>query len=399
MKILFLSRWFPYPADNGSKLRILNLLKGLAAQHEVTLLSFYEQQDPERGREVLGQFCSNVLAMPWRNFQPGSFRALAGYFSDIPRAVLDTYSVEMEGTIRRTLHAGRYDIVIASQIDMAAYRQTFRSVPALLEEIELSVPYEQFVAAPSLRLRLRRGLTWFKHRRYLAAVLTSFRACTVVTVQEQRLLAAIVPEYGVVEVIPNCIDLSIYKNILHRSHPGRLIFTGSFRFSANHDAMCWFLSDIYPFIRKSAPQATVTITGDNAGWSLPRADHVTLTGFVDDIRPWIAESAICIVPLRIGGGTRLKILEAMALGTPVVTTSKGAEGLAVRHGEHLLIADTARSFAEATVYLLNNPEAGHQLAGNALRIVSEQYDWAKTMPRFVALVEHTARGLSVNCKQ
>lgn len=398
MKVLFLSRWFPYPADNGSKLRILNLLKGLAARHEVTLLSFYEQQDLERGREAIGRFCSKVLAVPWQGFRPCSVRALAGYLSNTPRSVRSTYSVAMEEMIRQTLHADRYDVVIASQIDMAAYRQVFRPVPALLEEIELSVPYEQFVAAPSLRLYLRHGLTWFKHRRYMSGVLTSFRACTVVTEKEHRLLAAIAPECPV-EVLPNCVDLSAYENIPHHPHPGRLIFTGSFRFFANYDAMYWFLSDIYPFIRASVPQATVTITGDPAGRDLPHAANVTLTGFVDDIRPWIAESAVSIVPLRIGGGTRLKILEAMALGTPVVTTSKGAEGLAVHDGEHLLIADTPRSFAEATVHLLNNPEAGRQMARNALRRVSEQYDWAKIMPRFLALVERTANGLSVDCKQ
>jgi glycosyltransferase involved in cell wall biosynthesis len=133
-----------------------------------------------------------------------------------------------------------------------------------------------------------------------------------------------------------------------------------------------------------------TITGDHANLPLPPADRVTLTGFVDDVRPLIAAAGVSVVPLRVGGGTRLKILEAMALRTPVVTTSKGAEGLDVQPGEHLLIADTPEAFAAASLRLLQEPGLRQRLADNAYRLVAEKYDWAVTMPRFLELVERVA---------
>jgi len=129
------------------------------------------------------------------------------------------------------------------------------------------------------------------------------------------------------------------------------------------------------------------ITGDHAGKSLPPAGNVTLTGYVDDVRPLVARAWASIVPLRIGGGTRLKILEAMALGTPVVATSKGAEGLEVRHGKHLLIADGPAAFADEVMRLLRDAELRAALAANGRRLVAERYDWATVMPGFLELVE------------
>ncbi len=138
--------------------------------------------------------------------------------------------------------------------------------------------------------------------------------------------------------------------------PGRntLIFTGPFRYLANHDAMVWFLQEIYPQIQRQLPNVCLTITGDHANLPLPHATNVTLTGFVEDVRPLVASSWVSLVPVRVGAGTRLKILEAMATGVPVVSTTKGAEGLEVNDGEHLLIADSAQGFAENVVQLLKD---------------------------------------------
>ena len=132
------------------------------------------------------------------------------------------------------------------------------------------------------------------------------------------------------------------------------------------------------------------ITGNHASKPLPPTRNVTLTGYVDDVRPLVARAWCSVVPLRIGGGTRLKILEAMALGTPVVATSKGAEGLDVRDGEHLLIADEPAAFAEQVVRLLRDADLRAALAANSRRLVAERYDWAIVMPKFLALVGRIA---------
>jgi glycosyltransferase involved in cell wall biosynthesis len=134
----------------------------------------------------------------------------------------------------------------------------------------------------------------------------------------------------------------------------------------------------------------LVITGQPGERPLPPAENVTLTGFVGDVQPLLASAWISLAPIRLGGGTRLKILEAMSLGTPVVTTGKGAEGLAVRNGEHLLIADTPEAFAAAVLRLLKEPELHHQLADNACHLVSRKYDWVVVWPEFLRLVETVA---------
>ncbi len=173
-------------------------------------------------------------------------------------------------------------------------------------------------------------------------------------------------------------------------HEGELIFNGALTYHANFDAMEYFLKDIFPRVRKEMPQVSLKITGTTKGVpldSLPEYDNVEFTGFLDDIKPLMANSWACVVPLRIGGGTRLKILEAMSLGTPVISTVKGAEGLDVVHGEHLLIANDAEQFSRQTIQLLTDESLRQKLSLQARRLVEEKYDWQCIQQHFCELVE------------
>lgn len=389
MRILFLSRWFPWPTSNGSKLRIYYLLQGLAQQHEITLLSFADQPDANLHIAAVESLCARVQVVPWTSYSPQRMRARLGFFNLAPRSVVDTFSPEMAQWILQTLSTQQFDLVIASQIDTASYAPFFRRVAALFEEVEIGGIYDQFAQATSTRQRLRHGLTWLKYRHYLARQLRYFRACTVASERERQLVAAAAPGCKVLEVIPNCIRRMDYQTTL-QSTPNTLVFTGSFGYHANYDAMVWFLREVYPIVQAAIPDIHLIITGDHGGRPLPPATNVTLTGFVDDVRPIVAKSWGSLAPLRSGGGTRLKILEAMALGTPVIATSKGAEGLDVRHDEQILIADTPEAYAQAVIRLCQEPTLRHYLAHNAKTLVSEKYDWSVTMPRFLHLVEQIA---------
>ncbi|MFO7680705.1 MAG: glycosyltransferase [Chloroflexota bacterium] len=390
MRILFLSDWFPDPPNNGSKLRIINLLRALAQRHEVTLLSFRDEPQGNLSFSELQTLCQQIETVPANPFIPESWRARRGYFSLTPRSVLAVRSAEMEKRIGELLGNGRFDLIIASQLGSADYSDCFQGVPALLEEVEVALLLERFNQAATLWDRARHGLTWAKQKHYLHGLLADFRACTVVSEREKELLAEVAPDFQNVEVIPNCINLSDYTAIRETPKPGSLIFTGSFRYRANYGAMTWFLQDIYPLIQAEEPGVQLTITGDHANLPLPAGKNVTLTGFVDDILPFIASSWISVVPLKVGGGTRLKILEAMALRTPVVSTTKGAEGLDAHHEEHLLIADTPKEYAEAVLRLLHEPALRQRLAHNAFQFVSKNYDCAATNSRFLELVDRFA---------
>ncbi len=392
MKILFLSRWYPIPLTNGSKLRIFNLLRGLAQQHEVTLLTFADQPDIDLEAPELHSTCQEIQIVPWKPYNPHSSRARFSFLSTTPRSVADTFSPAMQRHIERAVTSGQYDLVIASQWLMAGYGKYFQEMPALLEEVETGVFNQQYTQATSTLKRLRNKLTWVKFQHYLSKTIQNYRACTVVSEEERQMLAEIITDNKPIEIIPNCINLADYQKTNGSPRTNTLIFTGSFRYHANYDAMLWFLDNVYPLIQARVPDVHLIITGDHADKPLPMTDNVTLTGFVDDIQSLIASAKVSIVPIRLGGGTRLKILEAMALRTSVVSTSKGAEGLNVRNGENILVADNPEDFAEAVIQLLVKPDLRQKLADNGYDLVSDNYDWPIVMPRFLSLVEKLGRG-------
>jgi len=391
MHVLFLSRWYPFPPNNGSRLRVYHLLRGLAQRHTVSLVSFTEPSEPP-DLTGLRPICAQVQTVERRPFQPDRLRARLGFLSPTPRSVIDTYAPEMEAQIARAV-AARPDVVIASQFDMAVYHRAFRGLPALLEEIELGVYYDRWTQAVALGHKLRAALTWAKHRRYLARLLRDFRACTVAAEEERQIVCQHVLGSRAlpVVVVPNGVDLASYTRTAEASQPPTLIFTGSFRYFANHEAMVWFVGQVLPRIQAIEPATRLVITGDHANLPLPPAPNVTLTGLLPDVRPWLARAWVSVVPIQQGGGTRLKILEAMASGVPVVTTTKGAQGLAARHEEHLLIADGADAFAAAVLHLLHDPTLRQRLADNAYALVRERYDWSAILPSFLDLVEGVAR--------
>lgn len=393
MRILFLSSWFPYPADNGSKLRVLNLLKGLSQKHCVTLLSFADETRHGFVPAELRQICEEVQVVPKKSFSPKSLKARLGFFSLTPRSLLDTFSTEMAQLIRRSLVTTHFDLIIASQVMMASYSHLFSGLPAMFEEIEVGVLYEQYSKEESLGRRFRHGLTWAKHRRYLTRLLRRFCAGTVASKQEHQLLINNkISNNARIEVIPNCVNGAEYEDIETSPRPNTLIFTGSFRYFANYQAMTWFLSEVFPMIRARMPDVRLVITGDHADRPLPPTQNVELTGHVEDVRPYIAGSSISLAPIWTGGGTRLKILEAMAARTPVVSTPKGVEGIDALDGEHILIAESPQAFAEAVIRLFRSPALYQRLVESAHRLVCRNYDWAVVMPRFISLVERVAAG-------
>lgn len=393
MKILFLSRWFPYPSNNGSKLRIFNLLRGLSRCHEVTLLSFVDPADVLPDAAILREICSECFTVPWREFDPNSSQARLGFLSLKPRFILDTFSPQMECEISRLVSKNRYELVIASQLSMTSYYGAFGDIKAVFEELELGGFYEPAYLSGNLLERLRKRLTWLKLKNYLSNVLDSFAICTVASEKEKKLFVETFPAHRAkAMVIPNCIDVVQYQSFNIERGWHRLIFTGSFRYLANYQAMVWFLEKVYPLILENVSDTQLLITGDHADLPLPMTTNVHLTGHVEDIKSLIASCNVSIVPIWSGGGTRLKILEAMALGTPVVSTSKGAEGLLAANGRHILIDDEPEGFASGVIRLLQDQQFSQQLASNALQLVEERYDWAQIMPGLLQMIDKVTAG-------
>lgn len=392
MKILFISPWFPYPLINGSKQRIFHLLNALSANHEIHLLSFVRDEERIDPQGLQG-ICQSIETVPFIEFNPRRLKAFIGYFSPFPRSVLDTFSKKMNDRIEEIQHVIKPDVIVFSQISTALYASASTRIPTILEELELGLIHQNWSMQNSLLFRLRRRGNWAKIGWLIKSLMRNSTACTVVSENERRLLRSFASDRIPIQVVPNGIDVGYYYEIPVQPKPNSLIFNGSLTFDANYDAMRFFLSEIFPKVQEKVSDVTLTITGSTQGVELTglnRNEQVTFTGYLDDIRPAVSSAWVCVVPLRLGGGTRLKILESMASGTPVLTTSKGAEGLDVTPGKDILVADTPGEFVDKMVNLLGDPELRARLSVNGRRLVVEKYSWDQIGLIFTRLVEETA---------
>ncbi len=394
MKILFLSRWFPFPADNGSKLRIYNLLKQLAQSHTVDLISFAEEDVQAPQMEGLQEICRKVEWARYRPFQPGRMRALMGFFSWKPRNVVDTFNNDMYAKVNNAIHSETYDVVIASQIDMGLYASCLPVPVRILEEMEITTIYDQYKQQSNPLKRLRARLTLLKLSYYLTRLFKNFDGITVVSEIERQHLLEVIPEDEKVVVVPNGVDTTYLSGDFGQPQPNTLVYNGALTYKANYDAVDYFLREIFPLIREKLPNVKLYITGSTKNVpleDLPLQAGVEFTGYLLDVRPRVAETWLNVVPLRIGGGTRLKILESMGLGTPVISTSKGAEGLKVHPNEDIIIADTPEEFATATLRLLNDGELRARFAAAGRKTVASSYDWGAIGNNFIGWIEDTRR--------
>jgi len=397
MNILFLSRWFPYPADNGSKIRVFNLLRQLSKHHTVDLVSFATEDVTTESVDELRCYCRSVVFTSYRPYQPHRLKGILGLFSPRPRSVIDTYDKEMQRLVIQTFKENHPQLVIASQIDMAAYALPLQGVAKIIEEVELASLYEQSSNAATSAQRLRPTLMWMKWVNYMRHLLHQFDGCTVVSSREREILEGFIfpqnQRNGIppVQIIPNGVALEDYRlGDYDAPIPDTLIFSGALTYLANLDAVTFFIRDIFSEIRQNHPSVELAITGSTEGVSLEgliNQPGVTFLGHLDDIRPAVARSWASVVPLRLGGGTRYKILESLAIGTPVVATRKGAEGLELKDGHDFLLANSASDFAEQTLRLLDDTLLRESLSANGKQTITEYYDWDKIGARLCEFVE------------
>ena len=388
MNILFLTAWCPYPADNGSKQRIYHLLRGLSQRHTVDLVSFCPEGDTGVKAAHLHTFCREVHLLPATPFARRTTGRLAGLFALQPRSLVADHSPAMAALVARQAALGRYDVLVASQLHMLPYALEARGCPVVLEELELAVLYDQVRLAPTPARRLRAGLTWWKTRTYISRALRRCAGFSVVSAAEEALVAAFAPHRLPRVVVPNGVDVAGCTGPWPAPEANSLIYPGALSYDANFDAVGHFLQAILPQIRHERPTVRLRVTGRATPEqirALPPADGVEFTGYLDDVRPAVAGAWAEVVPLRKGGGTRLKVLEALALGTPVVATAKGIEGLDLRAGHEVLVADTPAAFAATTLRLLASPTLRHELAEHGRRAVA-RYDWAQSVGRLEDLL-------------
>ncbi len=379
MELLVLSTWHPYPPDNGARLRAWHLLRTLAGRHSVRLIVGQQDDAPAELPEELTAPFASVQAVPWQWFNGagGGVRAL---LDPVPRSIRETPNLALSAAIEAEL-SRKPELALVMQLGMDAYVPETK-VPLVLEEAEVSL----WSQAKGPRARLTRA----KAYRYWKLRLGRYRAITAASASEQGAIQVVLGgNRPPVHVVPNGVDAAHYDRP-RTPVAGRLLYNGALTYGPNKDAVRWFVESILPRVREVVPEAHLVVTGrvpDDCR-ELAQSPGVCLTGYLDDIRSALDEASVCVVPLRAGGGTRLKILEAWAAGVPVVSTPIGAAGLAgAENGRELLIAADAEDFASSVIGLLADAARRESLASAARTLASSDYDWSVIGERLDAVLK------------
>ena len=383
MRILFITDYLPYPLITGDRIRVYNLIRRIAKQHQVSLAGFLMTPNEADGVSHLQEFCYRVetLDLPRRHKLarvPGLIRyILAG----IPFDFEFLNSQDLAKKIRDLVSSMDYDIVQIEHSRMALYLEALppsaRAKSVLVFHNIASIQYDRIsnIALTPIK-RARARLHGRMLRRWESRYAERFDRCITVSEEDRRLLLTANPHLHV-DVIPNGVDTHLFQPLTMEGTQPALLFIGTMSYAPNADGAIWFCSQILPSIRRVLANVQVWIVGTEPPPEVIElnGDGVHVTGRVEDVVSYYRRSTVSVVPLWAGGGSRLKIVEAMALGRPVVSTSIGCEGLDVVDGEQLLIADDPEKFAAQTLRLLTDKPLYQKIACQARKLVVEKYDW------------------------
>lgn len=392
MKILAISTWFPYPPDNGSKARTCNLLRHLGTRHDIDLLAMSQSADDLAYVDDVRKFCRRVESFPERQFRPERVNSWLGFLSPVPRYFREHHCPEIRSLAIQRAREEHYDAVLAVTLGAAPYVSDLNGVFTLLDQhnVESQIIKRRWRNERSAVGRLRYAPTWMKAERFERAISRKFGAITVVSEVERLLMQRLLGNHdSQVYVIPNGVDPGFLDYRPPMREKTTFVFSGALTYSPNYEAAVVLCREILPALRAAIPEVRLRITGRIDGVdteNLARTPGVELTGYVGDIRPVVGSASALIVPLKQGGGTRLKILEAMALGTPVISTPMGAEGIEARDGQEVLLGNDADCLANQALRLLNEPELGRRIAKNAKKLVRERYQWPTIAGQFEQVI-------------
>jgi len=381
MKILWVKSDFLHPATKGGQIRTLEILKRLHPRHEIHYAAL-DLGGQKGGVEHSWEYCSRAYPIPHcapPRSSPAFWRqAVNGLFDSVPLAVSRYRSDALKRLVDHLLRTERFDAAVCDFLNAAPNIPDLGSVILFQHNVEALI-WKRHVehAANPLHKYYLRG-QYQRMVRYESDVCRAVNRIIAVSGEDARRMQT---EYGVAHVdwAPTGVDLDYFCPRATSEPVTDFVFTGSMDWMPNADAVRWFVTEVLPLIRKRHPACSLAIVGrrpHNEIQKLAQRDaRIRVTGTVHDIRPYLWSSAVSIVPLRIGGGTRLKIFEAMAAKIPVVSTSIGAEGLDVRHGENILIADSPQDFADACSALLDDSAARLRLSTAAWEMVSCRCSW------------------------
>lgn len=396
MKILVMDEEFPYPLDSGKRIRSFNLIRRLALHHSVSYLA-YDSGHSDGFGQCLDSGIHPIAvkrSAPKKSGPAFYMRLATGIFSRQPYFVHTHHSSIFERVLEATLKEQNPDLVIAEWTPYAVFFDAVRDAKKVIvaHNIETAIWQRYYENERNPLKKWYIGLQKDRIARFERNAFRSADGATAVS----KLDAGVIRSFNSslkLEVVDNGVDLRHSASVpISRDRGASLVFVGSMDWRPNQDAAIYFTREIYPLLREKNHDLKVAFVGRNPSKEVRRLGKlpgVTITGMVDDVRTHIHEASVYIVPLRVGGGSRLKILEAMALQIPIVSTTIGAEGLEVTNNENILLADTPREFVTEIERLRHDPELRHRLVAAGRRLVEQRYNWDYLAEK----LEHFLHGL------
>ncbi|HKP86869.1 MAG TPA: glycosyltransferase [Blastocatellia bacterium] len=396
MRILWLKSELLHPVDKGGKIRSYQMLKRINQEHDVTYMTFVSPKDSPESLRQSAEYCRQLAAIEWSEPRKGGL----SFYSDLalnmgsrlPYAIQKYRSTAMRRAIERELTGRNHDLVVCDFLVPSINLALDRRCPALLFQHNVeSMIWRRHYEIQTGRLKKAFFRSqWQKMYCYERDVCRRFDAVIAVSPNDCEQMRN---EFGLKQVydVPTGVDTEYFRPLGATRDPFEIVFTGSMDWMPNEDAILYFIEKILPRLASSHPQVTLTVVGRNPGERLKALAEsnaqVKVTGRVDDVRPYIDKASAYIVPMRVGGGTRLKIYEAMAMGKPVISTTVGAEGLPVRDGKELLIADQPEDFARAVIGVLDDARLASRLGEQARSLVRARFGWEEVAKAFIDVCE------------
>ena len=394
MHILWLKNELLHPLDKGGRIRTYEMLRRLRDHHRVTYIALDDHTSTEEQRARAAEYCDELVLVPWRDAPLRGWRRtlaiLRNVFSPLPFAVAPYRARAMTDAIRARCNDAAHgaDVVVCDFLIPALNVPDGLPCPVVLfqHNVEAMIWERRTRVAANPLLRFYMGEQWRRMKRIEREQCLRFDHVIAVSPEDAAVFRE---QYGVQRVssVPTGVDTEFFRpsgTVARR--PANIVFTGSMDWMPNEDGMTWFVDEILPTIERAVPGVTLSIVGRNPTARVRALaegrPHVRVTGTVPDVRPFLEEASVVVVPLRIGGGTRIKIYEAMGIERAVVSTTIGAEGLDVTNGRHIVLADDAMAFANAVIALLQSPERATEIGSAAAAHVRAHFGWAAVADQF-----------------
>jgi sugar transferase (PEP-CTERM/EpsH1 system associated) len=389
MKVLYLCHRFPFPPKRGGKIRPFNMIKHLAASHAVTVASLARSATEAREGEGIASFCSNYVMAEVRNPIQVA-RMVARVPTATPCSMGFFYSPTLARRVRELLGRERYDLIFVHCSSVAQYVERVQGIPKILDFGDMdSQKWLEYARYKPFPLSTGYWLEGKKLEREESRLASRFDMCTATTEAEWKTLAS----YGqgsASDWFPNGVDSGYFAPGEQPYDPDTICFVGRMDYYPNQECMFDFCANVLPLLRERRPHVKLMIVGADPSpgvKKLARLPGVTVTGSVPDVRPYVRQSALMVAPLNIARGTQNKILEAMAMGVPVVTSGVAAAGVDARAQEHFLVANTYEDYSAAVLRILEDPDERNRLARAGRDRVLRHHAWEYSMRRLDAVIE------------